>query len=82
MPLEDKQARRLVERQLAKHNIDATMLTVAVINKICYIGGRVSALRGAMGRNIDLKREMQLICEAAGTIRGINDVVMDARIDD
>ncbi len=82
MPLEDKQARRLVERELAKHNIDATMLTVAVINKICYIGGRVSVLRGIMGRNVDLRREMQLICEAAGAIRGINDVVMDARIDD
>ena len=82
MPLEDKQARRLAERELSKHSIDNTFLTVAVINQVCYIGGRVTPLRGGMGRGVDLKREMQLICEAVGAIRGINDVVMDARIDD
>jgi len=81
MPLEDKQARRLAERELAKHSIDNTLITVAVINQICYIGGRVAPLRGALGRGVDVQREMQLICEAVTGIKGITDVVMDARIE-
>jgi hypothetical protein len=81
MPLEDKQARRLAEREIAKHNIDNTLLTVAVINKVCYIGGQATRLRGAMGRGVDIEHEMRLICEALSSISGINEVVVDARID-
>jgi len=80
MPLEDKQARRLVEREIAKHHIDYTLLTVAVINQIAYLDGRVSPLRGMMGRDVDIRREMDLICEAIGGIKGVNDVVNNVRI--
>ncbi len=80
MPLEDKQARRLVEREIAKHHIDYTLLTVAVINQIAYLGGTVTPLRGIMGRDVDVRREMDLICEAIGSIKGVNDVVDDVRI--
>ncbi len=82
MPLEDKAARRLVEREIARHNIDYSLMSVDVINEIAYLGGQVSALRGAMGRNIELKREIDLIVEAVGNIRGINGVVNDVKIID
>jgi hypothetical protein len=80
MPLEDKQARRLVERELAKHPIDTSLMTVSVINHIAYLGGRASPLRGALGRGVDIKRELQLVTEAISTIKGVNDVVNDVQI--
>ncbi len=80
MPLEDKQTRRLVEREVAKHSIDYSLLTVAVINQVVYLGGTVSPLRGIMGRGVDIKREMDQICEAIEGMKGVNDVVNDARV--
>jgi len=80
MPLEDKQVRRLVEREIAKHSIEYSLLTVAVINQVAYLGGTVSPLRGMIGRDVDITREMALICEAITSIKGVNDVVNDVRI--
>lgn len=82
MPLEDKSVRRMVEREVAKHPIDYSLLTVAVINQIAYLGGKVSRLRGAMGRGVDIKRELQLICDAIENMRGINGVVNDVQVVD
>ena len=78
--LEDKATRRLVEREIAKHPIDYSLMTVAVINQIAYLGGRVARLRGAMGRGVDVKRELQLICDIVEGMRGINGVVNDVQI--
>ncbi len=81
MPLEDKQARRLVEREIAKHKIDYSLLTVSVINQVAYLGGKVAPLRGMMGRGVDLKREMDMIIEAIEGIKGVTSVVNDARLE-
>ncbi len=59
---------------------DYALLTVAVINHVAYLGGTVAPLRGMMGRDVDIRREMDLICEAIKSIKGVNDVVNDARI--
>ena len=58
MPLEDKAAARLVQREISKHSIESSMLNVQVINQICYIGGTVSKLQGQLGRGVDLKQEL------------------------
>lgn len=80
MPLEDKQMRRLVEREVAKHPIDSSLMTVAVINGVAYLGGRAGPLRGALGRGVDVKRELGLITEAVSQLRGIQDVVNDVQL--
>ncbi len=80
MPLEDKQTRRLAEREVAKHSIDYSLMTIRVINKICYLGGRVSRLRGAMGKDVDVEKEMNDIVEALESMKGIDDVVNDVQI--
>ncbi|MFO7948249.1 MAG: hypothetical protein R6V19_15715 [Armatimonadota bacterium] len=80
MPLEDKQTRRLAEREVAKHNIDYSLMTIRVINKVCYLGGRVSRLRGAMGKGVDVEKAMENIVEALESMKGIDDVVNDARV--
>lgn len=81
MPLEDKAVRRLVEREIAKHPIDYGLLVVTVINGVCTLRGRVAPLRGALGRNVDLKEEMRKIQEACLNIRGINECVLDVAYD-
>ena len=80
MPLEDKAAARLVQREISKHSIESSMLNVQVINQICYIGGTVSKLQGQLGRGVDLKQELAKLADQIRLIRGINDVVIDARI--
>ncbi len=80
MPLEDKATARLVEREISKHSIDSSLIHVQVINHIAYIGGTVSKLQGPLGRGIDLKQELAKIADSIRLIRGVNDVVVDARI--
>jgi hypothetical protein len=81
MPLEDKQTRRLVERELSRHALDTTLLSVAVINAVATFHGRVSPLRGAAGRNIDIKEEMRKVQEACLLIRGVSEVSMNISFD-
>jgi len=80
MPLEDKATARLVQRELSRHSIESSMTNVQVINHICYIGGTVSKLQGQLGRGVDMKQEMARIVESIRLIRGVTDVVVDARI--
>jgi len=49
MPLEDKQLRRRVERELAKFPLDTTKMNVRALNNIIYLEGRIRIMRGAMG---------------------------------
>lgn len=81
MPLEDKATRRLVEREIAKHAIDYSLLVVTVINGVCTFAGRVSGLRGTMGRNIDIREEMRKIQDSVLLIRGINEVILNIAYD-
>ncbi len=80
MPLEDKRTRRLVEREISKHPIDATLLQVRCINEVIYLGGIVSEIRGAFGRGVNVERQMDKIIEAIETMPGVKDVVADYRI--
>ena len=58
MPIEDKQATRRVEREIWKLPIDPTLVTVTVVNGVCYIGGRVRRMRTPEARGVDLKKVM------------------------
>ena len=80
MPLEDKATARLVQREISRHSIESSMMNVQVINQICYIGGTVSKLQGPLGRGTDLKQELARIADSIRLIRGVNDVVIDARL--
>ncbi len=82
MPLEDKALRRRVEHEISKFGgLDITLLTVSVINNVVYLTGRVRRMRGPLGRGVDVKREMELLTEALLSMRGVNEVVMNAQID-
>ena len=81
MSLEDKQTRRLVEREVFRHSIDYSLLVVAVINGVCTFHGRVSPLRGTAGHKVDVRDEMRKVRDGALSIRGVNDVVLDVSYD-
>jgi hypothetical protein len=81
MPLEDKATRRLVEREIGKHPIDYSLLTVTVINGVATFRGRVSPLRGGAGRGVDIKEELRKVQDACLLIHGINEVAMDVAFD-
>ena len=81
MPLEDKETRRLVEREIAKHAIDYSLLVVSVINGVATFQGRISPLRGSMGRGVNIRDEMKKIQDAVMNLRGINDCVIDVSFD-
>ena len=81
MPLEDKAVRRLVEREICKHAIDYSLLVVTVINGVCTLSGRVSNLRGSMGRNVEVRDEIRKIQDSVILIRGINEVVLNCSYD-
>ena len=80
MPLEDKRTRRLVEREINKHFIDATLMTVACINEVVYLGGVVRRLHGGLGRNVEVRDVLNNIVDAIEDMRGVKDVVCDYRI--
>ncbi len=78
MPIEDKQATRRVEREIWKLPIDPTLVTVTVVNGVCYIGGRVRRMRTPEARGVDLKKVMADLEELLRRMPGIRDVVIDA----
>lgn len=79
MPLEDKRTRLLVEREVRKRSLDTTLLTVACINEVIYLGGVIKRLRGPLGRGVDLRQEMVKIEDAIIGMPGVRDVVCDVR---
>ncbi|MGD9519754.1 MAG: hypothetical protein AB7W28_09570 [Armatimonadota bacterium] len=81
MPLEDKQAARMAEREVHKVAIDPSLVTVTVINDVVYVGGRVRRLRTPEGRGLDLKKAMADLEERLRRLPGIRDVVIDATLD-
>lgn len=82
MPLEDKATRRMVEREVAKHPIDANLMTVTVLNKVATFKGRVRPLQGGAGRNVDIRDELRKLENALLLLKGVNEVVFDVAIDD
>ena len=84
MPLEDKALRLTVQREVNKltGGIDVSLMNVAVINNVVYLGGRIRPLRGSAGRGVDVKRTVRTLQEALEQIRGVTQVVIDAMIED
>ncbi len=80
MPLEDKQSRLRVMREIAKYDMETTMLDVKVINQVAYLGGRVSRIR-RIGAPENLRKILEEIEDTLRAMKGINDVVMEVRID-
>ena len=81
MPLEDKEARLRVMREIAKFDVDSTMLDVKVINQVVYMGGSISRVRRP-GAPTDLRKVLEEMEEAIRLLPNVNDVVMEVRIVD
>ncbi len=81
MPLEDKKTRRLVEREISKHPIDASLLAVTVINKVATFKGRVKRLQGPAARGVDMRDELRKLENAILLLPGVNEVCLDVNID-
>ncbi len=84
MPLEDKALRHNVQREISKfaQSIDDTLMTVACINGVVYLGGRIRPLKGSAGRGVEVKKQVFLMREVLERIRGVSQVVVDAIIEE
>jgi len=83
MPLEDKQLRRRVEREIAKFPLDLTKANVRALNEIIYFEGRVRIMRGAIGAaGANLDRVLQSVEEVVRQLPGVRDVVLSNLIRD
>lgn len=80
MPLEDKQTRLRIVREIAKHDIDTSLLNVKVINQVVYLDGRISPMRTPNAPK-DLSKVLEKLKETFEMMRDINDVVIDVAID-
>jgi hypothetical protein len=82
MPLEDKTASRRILRECYKLPFDPTLVTISVVNGVCYVGGRIRRLRNPEGRGIDLKKFVLDLEDIIRRFPGVRDVVVDAVIED
>jgi hypothetical protein len=81
MPLEDRAASRRVEREIHKLPLDHSLVTVTVINGVCYVGGRIRRLRNPTARGVDLKKVVAEMEDIIRRLPGIRDVVIDAIVE-
>lgn len=84
MAIQDQALRHSVTREITKltQNIDSTLMTIAVVNGVVYIGGRIRPLRGSAGRNIDVKHAVKQLQEALENIKGVTQCVVDATLEE
>lgn len=80
MPLEDKQTRLRIMREVAKYDMDTSLLNVRVINGVVYMDGRVSPMRTPNAPR-DLSKVLEKLKETFEMMRDINDVVIEVAID-
>ena len=80
MPLEDKESRLRVMREIAKYDMETSFLDVKVINQVAYLGGRISRIR-RIDAPENLRKILEEIEDTLRAMKGINDVVMEVRID-
>ena len=80
MPLEDSKTRRRVEHEIAKHDLDFALASVAVINSVAYFTGRIRSMKGT-GHGDATKKAMERVADAVRTLPGIKEVVMDCMFD-
>ena len=74
---EDAQHTRMVQRELNKRNIDISLMDVHVHHGIVYLRGTV---RKARGMDIDLEREMGIICQILRQRPGIREIINEVVI--
>lgn len=84
MGLEDKALRVTVQREISRfaNSVDDTLMTMACINNVVYLGGRIRPLKGGAGRGVDVRRQVMLLKETIESIRGVTQCVVDAAIED
>lgn len=82
MPLEDKQASRRILREIYKLPIDPSLVTISVINNVCYVGGRIRRSRTPESRGVDLRKVVADLAEMIRRFPGIRDVMIDAVVED
>ena len=80
MPIEDKAARLAVLREVARYDMNTSLLTVRVINHVAYFDGRVSRNHGPNSVR-DLRRALSEIEDTVKAMPEIGDVVMEVAVD-
>lgn len=77
MSVEDAQLTRMVQREIAKRNVDITNLDVHVIRGVVYLRGVIRKIRGY---DYDLKQELEIICRILRQKPGIRDVISEVTL--
>ena len=80
MPLEDKATRLRVMREIAKYDMDTSLMNCRVINGVVYIDGRVSPMRSPNAPT-DLRKVFSQLEDTFRMMRDINDVVIELAYD-
>jgi len=75
MPLEDKATRLKIMREIAKYDMDTSLMNCSVINSVVYIDGRISPMRSADAPT-NLQKVFEALEDTFRGMRGINDVVI------
>ena len=80
MPIEDKQARLTVMREIARFDMNTSLLNVKVINHVVYMDGRISRNHGPNAER-DLHKVLKEIEDICKSMPDIHDVVIDVSVD-
>ena len=80
MPLEDKATRLRIMREIAKYEMDTSLMNCSVINWVVYIDGRVSPMRSPNAPS-NLKKIFDTLEDTFLMMKGINAVVIDLAYD-
>ena len=67
-------------REIAKYDMDTSLMNCSVINGVVYLDGRVSPMRSA-GAPSDLRKVFDALEDTFRGLRGITDVVVDVAFD-
>jgi hypothetical protein len=82
MPVEDKEVSRRIIREIYKMPIDPSLVTVTCIGGTVYIGGRIRRSRTPATRGMNMTKIVEDIKEYILKFPKVNDVIIDAQIDD
>ncbi len=77
MPAEDKEMTRMVQREIGRRRVDASMVDVKAIHGVVYLRGVLRPLRGMA---IDLTQEVELIERILRNKPGVRDVINEMTI--
>jgi len=83
MPLEDKQMRRRIEREIAKFPLDLTRMNIRFLDNCAYFEGRVRLMRtAASAQHAHLDKVLEGASQAIMHIPGVREVNMFALVKD